>query len=487
YYSENGAAWSEENKSYTMPNVYRVYYKVERNGYKDHYGSASITIEKIVLSGIHASDITFIYDGAKHGIELEGAYPTDRITYSSEGESEVGEYSIDYVVEREYGEYRGECKLTILPNIRGEYVNVENGCIILTDRSAIIGGAEKKLEYDIHGVGKIENDEFKVNGDSLILNGREYEKSAANERVYELNINGRTLYVKGEKSGVDIRVEFNDGNAVIKCGENIIATEDNVNYVEHLAERDYMTSDVTINVIENTSLTLSKRQDSDERDIYNFKVYDGNFHAINAESEEILYIVDGSYTTIPPQYKDCGKYQAEAIIVKDGYLPKLISVTLEIAINIYGAYYNENTLIELSENAAVINNEVRSLNYDDGHWKIDGDVITITENGISFIGTEYIKLAEESLSVIFTSVGIKVIPCESSFYVIAFDNSVGKIEIIDDEDRTVYEYSVSTTIINVVVNGELIPAIPDENGCMFIIGASELLAAKITKIEIVEV
>ena len=484
FYSDNGVDWDEENKLYIAPDSYLVYYKVERDGYTDLVGSAELKINRIILSGITAKDVTVIYDGNKHGITVEGTEAGDAVTYSSDGESEVGEYTVYYNVERTYGEFGGSCKLTVLPRIQGDYVNPITGTIKLTDGTAIIDGRELRMEYGVSGEGVIGDTEFSVADGVLIFDGVEYLKLQADEKIFELAVNGKPLYVKGAKTGVEISVEFVDGHAEIKACGVVIYTVENVNYVENLAERDYASSDVRLTITDDCSVTLTHRAKNEEGDKNVTVVYDGEFHDAFAPGGGVLFMSDGAYTSTPPRYKDVGKYVVEAVIVKDGYLPKTVTITIEIAPNIYGTYYNDGTIIELSAGAALVNYDEGSLEYSDGQWTLNGDKVETTDNGIKIGGADYVKRVDERIVTVKTPNGMRVIRHESKQYTILWDGSTGELILSDDRSEAIFTCVLAMAQISVTVNGAAMSGIPDGDTLLFIIGAGEIGNDFVMRVEI---
>lgn len=461
YYSLDKVTWSTENMQFTLPDEYKVYFRVERSGYKTYEGSAVVLITKAVLSGISAADATFIYDGNKHGITVKGTEVGDEITYSSAGESAVGEYIIYYTVSRAYGEYKDECKLTILPKIQGEYVNSENGGIILTVRSAIIDGAELNMTYGISGAGMIGETEFKVEGNTLTLDGKQYEKLAESEKIYRLNVNGRAAYFKGNKTGAEVKIEFKDGGAEISSLGKIITTEPNVNFAEGLAIADYSTCNVVMTISQDTDIVLTEREENNESDKYSLVVYDGEYHDVCSDGAQLLYNIQDEYTDDTPRYKEVGKYVVEAVVIKDGYLPQIISVTLEIVENIYGTYYNAKNLIEISSERTSVNYEHQELKYIDGQWTLNGQSVKITDNGIEIAGEIYAKRAEEKILAVKINDDMTVLRHESMQFFITADYNEGAVTIADESDNTLLHIEIDGKIENVIANGEILLEIED--------------------------
>ena len=127
----------------------------------------------------------------------------------------------------------------------------------MTVRSAIIDGAELNMTYGISGAGMIGETEFKVEGNTLTLDGKQYEKLAESEKIYRLNVNGRAAYFKGNKAGAEVKIEFKDGGAEISSLGKIITTEPNVNFAEGFAIADYSTCNVVMTISQDTDIVLT--------------------------------------------------------------------------------------------------------------------------------------------------------------------------------------------------------------------------------------
>ena len=120
-YSADGENFVGDEITYVEVGRYEIYYRVWRDGELIAYGKTAVTIAKRILSGISCEDTTVEYDGQAHGIEIKGLRDGDRVGYSPDGVEfsaelsvkEVGEYTIYYIVERDFREYRDSCILTI--------------------------------------------------------------------------------------------------------------------------------------------------------------------------------------------------------------------------------------------------------------------------------------------------------------------------------------------------------------------------------------
>lgn len=96
------------------PNTYVVYATVKADGYRTKKLNAKLIIKGLTFEGITFKDATFDYDGKKHSIEVEGLPEFATVTYSNNGKSAIGSYTVTATIEAEhYQTLDLKAKLTI--------------------------------------------------------------------------------------------------------------------------------------------------------------------------------------------------------------------------------------------------------------------------------------------------------------------------------------------------------------------------------------
>lgn len=76
------------------PNTYVVNATVKADGYRTKNLSAKLIIKGLTFEGITFKDASFDYDGQKHSIEVEGLPDFATVTYSNNGKSAIGTYTV---------------------------------------------------------------------------------------------------------------------------------------------------------------------------------------------------------------------------------------------------------------------------------------------------------------------------------------------------------------------------------------------------------
>lgn len=456
FYSATGAEWSENELKYTDAGEYTVWYKVERSGFKEYISNAKIKIDKAIIQGISAKKKIVVYDGAPHGIEIEGAEDHDDVQYSDDGiafktsvtKVEVGRYRIYYSVERKNEEYRGSAELVILPEIRGRYWNREKGEVEIND-----------TEYDETGKGEW----YEVKDGVMTVDGVQFEKLADGKEVYEISVNGESVYIAGDKSGdkIEICIDEATSTAEVKYNGEVIKRVDGVNHSvsgEEIALSEKRTE------VELTLLPVSEIES-----VYTLVVYDGQEHGHD--------IPAGWACDKSPKYVAVGRYTDKISISKTGYKDKEITAVLEIAEDLSGIYCTERDIIEINKDCAKKNGQEISMQYNDGQWEIAGKRTQRTSGGISCDGEDFAKanghavrleIGEES--TVITEDGDLVITAKSDGYTIEFGGEV----LVEKSGR----------VTGVGVNGQEESGIPDETGTMYIVGLDEMQGAVFVQITV---
>lgn len=476
YKTAESEAWSDVAPSYIIPGVYEVEYKVERNGCNALVGSAKITIAKGVLKGITAIDETVICDGLAHGITLKGLQSTDVIAYSINGidfssdmptASEVGEYTIYFVVERGYSEYRGSCVLEILPNISGRYLNGTYGVIELASTYGTVNGERLALEYDGTATGKLGEYEFQLSNGILSYKGAEYSKLEADDTVYSINVNGERLYFTEEDSVEKLTVQIKSSGAEIAYNGRVIKTVVGVNYCETGIITDYVDLAFEIRLEQSeTEIELSARKRQDKKDLTEIVVYDGQAHGLGLGAEYV-------FLTARESHVEVGKYTATVAEVHDGFLPEVRAATLVILPDITGVYADGTTVIQITEECATRNFIELELNKTVDGWTVDGKTVVVTPDGIELDGIAYTRVLNRALLI---EVGDITRTAEFAWelnFFMSVRNTDGVI-VVEYGGMVIAEIPYISGEMTVTASGVAAP-LTELNGVpSFIIGASEL-------------
>lgn len=495
YYSTSEfGPWRETRPAYSVPGRYTVYVKVVRAGFDDFICSATVNITRGILTGISADDAVYIYDGKPRGIELIGVHDTDTVSYSLDGESfsdglalvEPGEYTVFYRVQNEYCDFADDCTVTILPNISGLYLNLASGVVVLSERSASVGGVDYPLVYDANGAGTIGDNAFSVKDGVLNIAGAEYALLGADEFVYRLTAGENTVYVAAGDM-VECNVVFTDGGASVFIDGTKTLNVSGVNYCESaagvVAVRNYDNNDVEFSVsatarITEIRLELSKREKSNFECPPQTVLYDGTPHEIDIGFDgKALYAVGDGYTDEPPHFIEVGNYSVELLLLSDAYLPERITARLTVMPDVTGVYYSQTEAIEIDGMRAAKRNADCTYEYADGMLLLDGKVVTVTEVGITVGGAEYVKLkAGETLALIDID-GNTVVALNVANIEIKTENSVVEISVNGNKIATVTLTDGAELRISV---GEKTYAYTD----FVIIGKTEFQSEAVTYVEI---
>lgn len=457
-YSTDNVHWSEVPPTFTVPDVYKVYYHVMRAGFKDLYAYATITISRSVLNNVSAPNKTVVYDGSPHCIDIIGTSSADDISYSLDGINftqtvectEIGQYTIYYRVNGLYGDYADSSTLFILPNISGKYLNKNYGIIILTENTCIFDNDELPIFYGVDGNGKINSEtDFYVKNDIFCVNDVNFDKIPSNSNIF--CINGNYCYAYSDTISLDIY--FINNCAEIQLTNEILCVISNVNYCPDGIYFNYDMSHCTFAVNSSATVTrldipfelLSEQSIALPSLLY---IYDGLPHGYEFDYDgEVVFPTEST-----PQYIEIGVYTDDIILVKDGYLPLKLTGKLEIVADVYGTYYNSDTVIVLAPDNSEIDGNPVDLNYGNGHWNIDGKMIELTADGIKYDGIAYFKAQNILLRF---DIGNEIIVAEYSaedpiIIDIESESSGYAITILEYAENTLFVDSAS---VKLTVNG----------------------------------
>lgn len=489
YYRQADGTWQTDAVTHTVPGEYTVEFIVERQGYKELSGSAVVKIKTAILGGIYSTPRAVIYDGGTYGINIHGVAASDIITYSNNGElfqsapilfNEVGEHIVFFRVVREYAEYGGTGIVIVLPDIRGEYVNLTDGVITLTASTAIIGDDEFSMTYGIDGSGTIDEQAFSVADGVLAFDGSEYVKKQATDNVYELEINGGILYTIGGES-VALDITFADNIGMIVADGVEVARIEGVNYCES-ADADRLHAQITA---AHTEIELSLRAEQSVAEDVIYIIHDGEKHGYETDYDGVVwYLVDGTYTTTSPEFDSIGRHETPALYKKDGYLPVSVTVVIEIAQSIYGTYYNSDALIRIDGDGAQINGQSVSLSFESGQWAIGGEVFRISDGNLQSetTGDEYLPTER----AIVVALGDRcIVKAEIPAQLIITATSDGTV-VIERDGEEIMRASVDGDV-TVTVNGSNVAWIGESGTKVFMLGVDDLSESVIiVRVEICE-
>lgn len=483
YSNIDGGPYVETEPKFTLPGEYTVYFRVERTGYKPFESSGRLTITKAVLGGISADGVTVIYDGERHRLEIKGLLAGDTVMYSVDGEefsetapafSEVGEYTVYYIVERVGGEYRSSSTVIVLPDISGEYVNIFGGIVCIGTGGATVNGSDYGLSYGADAEGEIGDERFEWAAGVLRFRGVEYARVREGESVSTVTIEGERYYIRTGESTPRLRIVFDDEGATVALGELEIVRIADKNYCENADVYDYRNNVAEVAVSDGASVELSNRLSAPIGKIEGIVVVcDGNEHGGTIAGDTVLYETEGGYSEHSPMYSEVGEYELHAVVLSSEFLPAFVSQRLSIAPDLTGRYYDGTTVIEIDGAAARINGSTATAEYD-GKWVIDGESVTATENGISRGGKNYVRATDEERLVCLDIGGKTAVYVKNEIHNATIEWSDGSITVTINSDVSDAVTSSAPRPVSITLNGNECDLIPADGGIVCILGVTEL-------------
>ena len=471
-YWTDDTSYTDIAPSFSDVGEHIIYFKVTRSGCKDFYSSATVTILSIVLSGISAQDVSVVYDGLPHTINVTGALSSDFISYSLDGITfsdqppsltEPGEYQVFYRVERSYGDYRSSCVVTIYPNVFGRYFNPSYGVVVLSEDNVTFDGFD--------GAGYIVGDRFSVTYNTLSYKGLSFTRLAESDCVYRLIATDAEMYFVAQDSGT-INITFSDGNAVIRIDEQTLLSVPNYNYCESGEIIDYidlrfeqtfvMLSDVT-----DVTVTLSARDHNQINFADVYVIYDGLPHGFDI-SDTVILLGDKI------EFTDVGRHTVTAVFLSDEYLPCILDISLIILPDLSGMYISSHHVIQISgEYLSFDGEEQRELSVDNDNWTYNGMPISVTDEGIDYAEESYTQTEDRVLMV----------RVEETLYLATFRVNVDQIVVTYNESKLTFAtdsdvlltIAINSDTVSVIIGSKLLFTFSEINNC-FIIGKADLNA-----------
>lgn len=461
YYSTDGDKWQTDKIEYTETGDYTVRYKIVRSGFADFIDFGQLRIVRTVLADISADDVTVVYDGAPHGIHIDGLLPGDVVTYSNGNAfTDVGEYEVKFTVERGGGRYSGECTVTVLPDILGDYVNPYGGVIRITETAV----------FDIAGSGVIYGKPFRVSDDILYCDDLQYIKRAPHESLFVFDVNGTAFYHIGGGS-VEFYVRFLPVALVVD--DVCYAVSGEYNYEESVTTDAALFADGARYTVvadgdrADIRITLSERVQRDLPDTAETIIYDGVAHEISARYDgKVVYSLGGVASSDIPTVTDIGEYVYEITVLDAVYLPA--TTVHKVTVVLDGAYYSPTTAAEFNGLKAAINDVEYTVDY--AEKQIGGKTLA-TEDGCVVYGDERLTAAGDGMLMCVSvngAVGVVLLPrtqIDETYAYITCDGREACVRL-ENWSGTVYSYAFPLTdmaSVSIEVNG-VAPLFDEANG-----------------------
>lgn len=479
-YSTDGTTWTTDFFRSEI-GEYNVSVSVRRSGYEELILRAYLIITPNILDGVTASDVTVIYDAKPHGISVSGVRADDIVTFSADGENfsqtpvaytEVGRYTIYYRVERGVAYFADSCTVTVLPDILGEYINIESGATVEITPDTV---------FDIDGTGEYNGKPFAVEDGLLVYDGKEYRLLEGDEVFYTVAVGGSSVSILGGDS-IAVDIVFDALGATVDISGKSVYVE-NVNYCEPIdgvdIVRDYEKSDVRFE----TSLTdivivLSNRPTLALPSVDLYFIYDGAAHDVFPNvSDTVLLKSDDGYSKAVGSESEVGRYSFEYVVLRDGYLPSFVTCELVIYPAFDGVYVTESDIIFVTGEQASVNGEETAIVCDGNGISIGDKSVDFTDGGIVFDGIAYSK-GEGSYVVIVAEQLRRVVAIEDVLYIHISDNSIvlyyelveGKNGFSLEDSVPIAVFDIGYTAASMVSNGK--PLTYNEG--VYIIGVAEI-------------
>ncbi|MDE6200302.1 MAG: hypothetical protein K2M47_00265 [Clostridiales bacterium] len=471
-YSTDGKNYSETQPTYTLPGDYTIYFKVNRSGYKEFSSSAVVSISPCVLNDVSAQNISVTYDGQPHTVTIDGLLPSDFVLYSTDGLSfsskipsftKIGEYTIYYSVERDYGYYKSSCTLTILSAVYGRYFNQAYGVVELSPYTATFDSADY--------IGFIGDEPFSVADGVLTYKELTFELLSDEDYVYRLIVSDNNVYFCADSSG-KLAVSFVDGAAVIKLGDDTLLSVPNYNYCESGNITDYI--ELCFEQAFGYSNDITEvRVDLSNRDINpisfgcQYVTYDGKPHGFEF-AESVKYISEQTMFT------DVGRHTVSVVVVSEEFLPCVVDCTMVILPDLTGVYATSEHVIQISDETIEFDGvDCGELSVIGDDWAWNGLPITVANDGIVYDGVTYTAT---------TDIILVVQPDDEQYALLRLPQKTDQLDLsyngtaltfaIDDE--VLLSIPLNCDYVTVLLQDAELPSINQNGTNTFIIGRGDL-------------
>ena len=471
-YSIDDVNYSSVRPTFVLPDLYTVYFKVNRSGYKELTSSATVTISPCILSDISAEDVSVGYDGLPHSVTIDGLLPDDTVTYSTDGltfSSEkpslisVGKYTVYYRVERSYGYYNSSCTLTIFPTIFGRYFNSAYGVVDLFPNTATI---------DVDGYSGLIGDEpFSLANDVLTYKGLTFTKLSDSDCVYKLTVAESTVYFYADSSG-KLDISFVDGTAVIKLDDTTLLSVPGYNYCEsgtaidyidlHFEQRFNRNSDIT-----GITVTLSNRDSNPITFDCTYVTYDGKPHSFKLPQSVKPLSEQTSFTEV-------GKHAVSVLVISDEYLPLVTECSMVILPNLSGVYMSSAHVMEIVGGKVKLDGtDCGELTILNDNWALNDKPITVTSDGIVYDDTAYEKTTDTMLVVKVDGETYAVlhIPQNLDQLKARYDGTTLRFTA---ESEVLIEMAISSDEVTLWLKGKPLPTLTTDDTETYVIGRADL-------------
>lgn len=472
-YSIDGKNYSATQPAFILPDDYTIYFKVKRSGYKEFLSSASVSILPCILTDISATNTSVTYDGQPHTITIDGLLPSDFVLYSTDGLSfssdtplftEIGDYTVYFSVDREYGYYKSSCTFSILSAVYGRYFNRTYGVVELSPYSSTLDTATD--------TGFIGEDPFSVADGVLTYKDMSFTRLSDSDYVYRLTASDDSVYFYAEQSG-KLSVSFVDGAAVIKHGDDTLLSVADYNYCESGSVTDYI--DLRFkqefshsNDITDINVNLSNRVTNPTTFDCQYATYDGTPHGFEF-AESVVYISEQTTFT------EVGRHTVSAVVVSDDFLPLAVECTLIILPDLTGVYVSDEHAIHIrDDNIRFDGVEEGTLSVIGDDWAWDGLPITVADNGIVYNGVAYSATTDVLLVVYLDGEAHAILRIPQTADQLKGSYNGTALTFTLDDNNELLSIPLSGDCVIVLFQGAALPSLVPGGNNTFILGKNDM-------------
>ncbi len=381
YYQIAGSdLWSLEKPSLTKVGTLNINYRIEHPDYSTHYGKASITIHKGILS-MPIEPATYQYDGYEHTLDFNLSDDFTILYRSNINEpytstpisiKEVGSITIYYKITHEcYEDYEGSTTITILPlptvDMDIQILNYE-GVFDDTYHSFELKNVptNASITYQIKDEQTTTKPSF-INAGTYTIDFtitcegyNDYQGSASvtiNPKAFDEIISDQSHIYDGNQHAITISNIPED--TVITFSKDGFVSDDiysSITYVQsgtyqyyyRLEHPNYITKEHSF------FMTIHKATPNYELNIQNYKgIYDEKEHSFEMnvpDDATIYYRVNNNeiQTTTKPSFINAGTYDIEILVTSDNYEDykayaqvDINKAQFDVTLNAYEGIYDE--------------------------------------------------------------------------------------------------------------------------------------------------